>query len=65
VTGIVLRLAGDPEAAIPKAISWVLREHTRTVPGLVAEFLDEQEAVLPAIAKRETRNKLRTGTKRG
>ena len=65
VTGIVLRLADDREAAIPKAISWVLREHTRTVPDLVAQFLDEQEAALPAIAKRETRNKLRTGTKRG
>ena len=63
--GIVLRLADDREAAIPKAISWVLREHTRTIPGEVARFLDEHEAVLPAIAKRETRNKLRTGTKRG
>ena len=65
VAGIVLRLADDSEAGIPKAISWVLREHTRHCAGVVAGFLDDHESVLPAVAKRETRNKLRTGTKRG
>ena len=39
VTGIVLTLAGDREAAIPKAISWVLRAHTGRCPGEVAAFL--------------------------
>jgi 3-methyladenine DNA glycosylase AlkD len=65
VTGIVLRLAADRAAGIPKAISWVLREHTRRTPGPVEAFLDEHGDDLPAIAVRETRNKLRTGLKRG
>ena len=39
VTGIVLSLASDREAAIPKAISWVLRAHTGRCPGEVAAFL--------------------------
>jgi len=65
VEGIVLRLASDKEASIPKAISWVLRTHTRHAPGLIEEFMDSHADVLPAIALRETRNKLRTGTKSG
>jgi len=65
VTGIILTLAGDREAAIPKAISWVLRAHTGRCPGEVAAFLREQGAVLPAIAVREARNKLATGYKAG
>lgn len=65
VTGMVLTLAGDREAAIPKAISWVLRAHTGRCPGEVAALLREQGAVLPAIAVREARNKLATGYKAG
>ena len=65
VTGIILRLAADGDAGIPKAISWVLRVHTTHAPDLVEEFIDIHADVLPAIAIRETRNKLRTGTKRG
>ena len=33
VSDLVLRLAGDKEAAIPKAISWVLREKPAIAPG--------------------------------
>jgi 3-methyladenine DNA glycosylase AlkD len=65
VTEIVLRLAGDREAGIPKAISWVLREHTRNTSAEVAVFIDAYRADLPAIAVRETRRKLETGTKSG
>jgi len=65
VSAIVLRLASDKEASIPKAISWVLRAHTRYAPDLVVEFMDLNAGVLPAIALRETRNKIRTGTKSG
>lgn len=65
VTGIVLALADDREAAIPKAISWVLRAHTGRCPAQVAAFLEEHRADLPAIAVREARNKLATGYKTG
>ena len=62
-SGIVLRLGADTEAAIPKAISWVLREHTRRSADEVARFIDDHDAVLPAVAKREARRKLATGRK--
>jgi 3-methyladenine DNA glycosylase AlkD len=65
VEGIVLRLASDKEASIPKAISWVLRTHTKHAADLVGEFIERQADALPAIVLRETRNKLRTGTKSG
>jgi 3-methyladenine DNA glycosylase AlkD len=65
VTGIVLPLAADREASIPKAISWVLRSHTGRCPAEVAAFLEEHGRALPAIAVRETRNKLATGYKTG
>ncbi len=65
VSGLVLALADDRRAAIPKAISWVLREHTRHCPDAVAAFLEEQGPALPASAVRETRNKLATGYKSG
>jgi 3-methyladenine DNA glycosylase AlkD len=62
---IVLRLREDREASIPKAISWVLREHLRHSGGRVAEFLDAHGDEIPAIARRETRTKMATGTKTG
>jgi 3-methyladenine DNA glycosylase AlkD len=65
VAGLILALADDKEAAIPKAISWVLRSHTGRCPGEVARFLEEHREALPAIAVREARNKLATGYKAG
>ena len=65
VTGIVLTLGADRAAAIPKAISWVLRAHTGRCPVEVAAFLEEHGPALPAIAVREARNKLATGYKAG
>jgi len=65
VSALVLALAGDREAAIPKAISWVLRAYTGRCPGEVASFLEMHGSRLPAIAVREARNKLATGYKAG
>ncbi len=65
VSGIVTALAADREASIPKAISWVLRESTRHCAPQVERLLADPSAALPAIAVRETRNKLRTGYKSG
>jgi 3-methyladenine DNA glycosylase AlkD len=65
VSGMVLQLKDDREASIPKAISWVLRSHLRHTPEQVRSFVDEHAAELPAIAVRETRKKLTTGTKTG
>ena len=65
VSGLILTLAGERRAAIPKAISWVLREHTRHCPEAVAAFVEEHGPALPALAVREARNKLATGYKSG
>ena len=64
VAELVLGLAGDREAAMPKASSWVLRSWLAPCPEAVAAFLDEHARRLPAVAVREPRAKLTTGTKR-
>ena len=64
VAGLVLALAGDREAALPKASSWVLRSWLGPCPAEVTAFVDANVATLPALAVRETRTKLATGTKR-
>jgi 3-methyladenine DNA glycosylase AlkD len=64
VAGLVLALAGDRQAALPKASSWVLRSWLGPCPDEVAAFVDANAGTLPAVAVRETRTKLTTGTKR-
>jgi 3-methyladenine DNA glycosylase AlkD len=64
VAELVLGLAGDREAAMPKASSWVLRSWLEPCPEEVGAFVDEHAGRLPALAVRETRAKLTTGTKR-
>jgi 3-methyladenine DNA glycosylase AlkD len=64
VAELLLRLAGDREAALPKASSWVLRSWLEPCPEEVAAFVDANAGRLPAVAVRETRAKLATGTKR-
>jgi 3-methyladenine DNA glycosylase AlkD len=64
VAGLLLGLAGDREAALPKAASWVLRSWLEPCPAEVAAFVDRHADRLPALAVRETRAKLATGTKR-
>lgn len=58
-------LQHEREILITKAISWSLRDLVRYHAEEVAAYLDANHATLPAIALRETRNKLRTGTKSG
>jgi 3-methyladenine DNA glycosylase AlkD len=64
VADLLLALAGDREAALPKASSWVLRSWLAPCPGEVAAFVDANAARLPALAVKETRAKLVTGNKR-
>jgi 3-methyladenine DNA glycosylase AlkD len=64
VAHLLLGLAGDREAALPKASSWVLRSWLEPCPTEVATFVDRHADRLSALAVRETRAKLATGTKR-
>jgi 3-methyladenine DNA glycosylase AlkD len=64
VGGLLLAVAGDREAALPKAVSWVLRSWLEPCPAEVAAFVDRHADRLPALAVRETRSKLTTGYKR-
>jgi 3-methyladenine DNA glycosylase AlkD len=64
VAELLLSLAADREAALPKASSWVLRSWLAPCPEAVAAFVDSHQDRLPALAVRETRAKLATGTKR-
>ena len=49
VADLVLGLAGDREAAMPKASSWVLRSWLEPCPEAVAAFVDEHAGRLPAV----------------
>jgi 3-methyladenine DNA glycosylase AlkD len=64
VAGLLLALAGDRQAALPKASSWVLRSWLEPCPAEVEAFVDGNAGHLPALAVRETRAKLATGAKR-
>jgi 3-methyladenine DNA glycosylase AlkD len=48
---------------ITKAVSWALREYAARWPGPARSYLRARSDELPAIAVRETRNKLETGRK--
>ena len=60
----VLMVVDERRAAMPKAISWVLRSHLKYRRADVLEFVDAHAEVLPAIAVRETRRKATEGRKR-
>jgi 3-methyladenine DNA glycosylase AlkD len=60
---ICLRLAGDRDDMVEKAMSWALRELSRRDRPAVEAFVTEQDAILAARVKREVRNKLSTGLK--
>jgi len=57
------RLMCERSILITKAVSWLLRDLIKNHRQRVAAHLDENEALLPRIAVRETRNKLLTGRK--
>jgi 3-methyladenine DNA glycosylase AlkD len=59
------RLRGERDTLITKAVSWLLRELVKHHRERVAGYLEANEASLPRIAVRETRNKLLTGKKSG
>jgi len=56
-------LAADREDMVAKALSWALRRLVGYDASAVREFLAEYDEVLPALVKREVKNKLRTGLK--
>jgi 3-methyladenine DNA glycosylase AlkD len=62
---VVERLKGERPILITKAVSWLLRSLAVRHGPAVAAYLDANAASLPAIAVRETRTKLATGTKSG
>jgi 3-methyladenine DNA glycosylase AlkD len=62
---MVERLKGERDILITKAVSWLLRSMVARHGPAVGAFLEASAASLPAIAVRETRTKLRTGTKSG
>jgi 3-methyladenine DNA glycosylase AlkD len=64
VAGLLLLVAGDRAAALPKATSWVLRSWLEPCPDQVAALVDGHAGRLGALAVRETRAKLASGTKR-
>ena len=62
---VIERLKGEREILITKAVSWLLRSMTGRHREAVARYLADHGSTLPAIARRETRAKLATGTKSG
>jgi 3-methyladenine DNA glycosylase AlkD len=62
---VIERLKSERAILITKAVSWLLRSMAMRHGPAVAAYLDAQAASLPAVAVRETRTKLRTGTKSG
>jgi 3-methyladenine DNA glycosylase AlkD len=59
----VERLTHETDKLITKAISWVLREATKSNHVRVAKFVDDHTHALPALVIREVRKKLTTGKK--
>jgi 3-methyladenine DNA glycosylase AlkD len=59
------RLKGEKEIIITRAISWVLRSMVKHHRKALESYLKKNEKTLPAIAVRETKVKLMTGTKGG
>lgn len=55
----------ERDVIITKAISWILRTVADSYPAAVQAFIAKYENDLPAIAKRETLNKIQTGRKSG
>jgi 3-methyladenine DNA glycosylase AlkD len=62
---VVERLKAERPILITKAVSWLLRSIAGRHGSAVAAYLEANAASLPAIAVRETRVKLATGTKSG
>ena len=57
------RLVDDRDKMVVKALSWALRDLAKVDPQAVENFLSKYDTRLPALVKREVRNKLTTGVK--
>lgn len=62
---LVDRVKTERHPMITKAVSWALREMTKSHPDRVAAYLEENGEVLARHVVCEVNNKLRTGVKRG
>jgi 3-methyladenine DNA glycosylase AlkD len=62
---VVERLKGERAILITKAVSWLLRSMAPRHGAAMGAYLEANADSLPAIAVRETRTKLATGTKSG
>ncbi len=60
---ICRELVQESEPLVAKGLSWALRALIAVDRERVQLFLDEHEEHLPALVKREVRNKLKTGKK--
>jgi len=56
-------LSDDQDEMVVKALSWALRALATRDPDAVLEFVNKNEARLPALVRREVRSKLLTGRK--
>lgn len=59
------RLVDERDPMITKAVSWSLRQMTRHQPENVEAYIERRGERIAANARREVRNKLRTGRKSG
>jgi 3-methyladenine DNA glycosylase AlkD len=59
------RLLDERDPMITKAISWSLRQMTKHQSAEVEAYLESRGERIAALARREVRNKLRTGRKSG
>jgi 3-methyladenine DNA glycosylase AlkD len=62
---LVDHVKAERDPMITKAVSWALRELTKTHPAAVATYVERERTALAAHAVREVENKLRTGLKSG
>ncbi len=60
---VVDRLKADRHPAVVKAVSWALRSLVSWDPDAVRRYVEENASLLPALVRREVRNKLETGVK--
>ena len=56
-------LASDKDDMVAKGMSWALRDLSKRDPEAVGQFVEAHKNVLPALVKREVRNKLTLGVK--
>ena len=56
-------LASDKDDMVAKGLSWALRDLSKRDPEAVEKFVEKHKDELPALVKREVRNKLTLGVK--